>query len=90
MKRRQKISVVIPAKNEEKTIVWIVKGSRRYSDEVIVVDGHSKDRTRQLAQKAGAKVLVDHGRGKGDGLRVGIGKAKGDVLGFIDAYLSIK
>lgn len=84
-KTRLKVSVVIPAKNEEKTIARIVKGAKRYADEVIVVDGHSKDRTRQIAKKSGARVILDHGKGKGDGLRTAIAKARGNILVFIDA-----
>lgn len=85
MANHSRISVIIPAKNEEKTISAIVNGAKKYAHETIVVDGHSQDRTRKLAKKAGAKVYLDHGRGKGDGLRVGIQKSHGDILVFIDA-----
>lgn len=90
MKRSPKISVIIPAKNEERTIQWIVNGVKKYADETIVVDGYSADRTRLFAKKAGAKVVLDHRRGKGDGLKIGIQKAKGDILVFIDADGSSK
>jgi dolichol-phosphate mannosyltransferase len=80
-----KITVVIPTKNEEKTLEEIITKCQAHADEMLVVDGHSKDSTREIAQKLGVKVVLDHGKGKGDGLRVGINEANGDVLVFIDA-----
>jgi dolichol-phosphate mannosyltransferase len=56
-----------------------------YSDDVMVVDGHSSDRTAEIAGDLGAVVHRDNGRGKGDAIRVGISKAAGDILVFIDA-----
>ena len=84
-KLRMKITVVIPTKNEEKTLEEIITKCKAHADEMLVVDGHSKDSTREIAQKLGVKVVLDHGKGKGDGLRVGIHEANGDVLVFIDA-----
>jgi glycosyltransferase involved in cell wall biosynthesis len=84
-KLRMKVTVVIPTKNEEKTIEDIITRCKTHADEILVVDGHSKDSTREIAQKLGMKVVLDHGKGKGDGLRVGINEANGDVLVFIDA-----
>ena len=81
----KKITVVIPTKNEEKTIAEIINRCKVHGDEIMVVDGHSEDNTRAIAQKEGAKVVLDNGKGKGDGLRVGINEASGDVLVFIDA-----
>ena len=80
-----KVTAVIPAKNEEEGIEKIIKNVSRFVDEVLVVDGHSKDKTRQIAKEYGAKVVLDGGKGKGDGIRTGIRKAKGDIIVFIDA-----
>lgn len=80
-----KVTIVIPAKNEEHTIQEVIEGVRPYGDEILVVDGHSTDDTRKIALDLGARVELDHGRGKGDGIRTAIEKAKGDVLVFIDA-----
>lgn len=80
-----KVTVVIPAKNEGQTISEVIEGVRSYADEILVVDGHSTDDTRKIALEVGARVELDHGRGKGDGIRTAIEKAKGDVLVFIDA-----
>ena len=82
---QKKITVVIPTKNEEKTIEDILTQCKAYADEILVVDGHSTDNTRSIAQKHGVKVVLDHGNGKGDGVRVGIQEAEGDIIVFIDA-----
>jgi len=79
------ISVIICTKNEEQSIEGIIAGCQKYADEIIVIDGHSRDRTRELAQAMGAQVNLDHSRGKGDAIRTGISKATRDILVFIDA-----
>jgi len=80
-----KVSVVIPAKNEEEGIEKIIKGAQKHANEILVVDGRSTDMTRKIAKECGAKVVLDGGKGKGDGIRKGIRKAKGDIIVFIDA-----
>lgn len=80
-----KISVVIAAKNEGKTIQELVRKSKRYADEVLVIDGNSTDRTAMLAREAGARVYLDNRKGKGAAIRQGIAKAGGELLVFIDA-----
>lgn len=78
-------TVVISAKNEERTIGKIVEKSKKYADEILVVDGHSRDKTRKISEELGARVVLDNRKGKGDAIRVGIKEAKGDILVFIDA-----
>ena len=51
-----KISVVIPAHNEEKQIGKVVKETKKYVDKIIVVDDGSKDKTKELAKKNKAVV----------------------------------
>jgi dolichol-phosphate hexosyltransferase len=80
-----RISVVIPARDEEGLIGHIVDWVRPYADEILVVDGHSRDRTRDIAAEHGARVIVDHGKGKGEALRMAFDAAAGDILVFIDA-----
>ncbi len=80
-----KISVVIPAKNESVTIRDIIAKAKPFVDEVLVVDGHSTDSTREAAEQAGARVVLDHQKGKGDGIRVGIREVRGDIIVFMDA-----
>jgi len=80
-----KISVVIPAKNEAHTIGEVIRKSRPHAHEVLVIDGSSTDGTKQIAQEEGAKVVIDGGTGKGKAIRLGIDKASGDIIVFIDA-----
>ncbi len=80
-----RVTVVIPAKDEEGLIGEIVDSVKPYADEVLVVDGHSRDRTQAIAIEHGARVIQDNGRGKGEALRLSIDAATGDILVFIDA-----
>ena len=61
-----KFWAVIPAYNEEKSIGKIVKRTKKYIANVIVVDDGSKDKTKEIAEKSGAVVLrhvVNLGKG---------------------------
>lgn len=83
--KKVSITVIIPAKNEAEGIKHIIEQVKPYADEIIVVDGHSEDNTREIAGQHGAEVIMDNRKGKGDAYRVGITAAKGDILVFIDA-----
>ena len=64
--------VVIPAYNEERNISRIIKKTKRYVSEVIVVDDGSTDRTKQFGENAGAVVLRHIvNLGKGAALKTG-------------------
>ena len=80
-----RVSVVIPTLNEETTITSVIEGCRPYADEIIVVDGYSSDKTRQIAESLDVKVILDHKKGKGEALRSSIGHITGDIIVFIDA-----
>ena len=49
------------------------------------MDGHSKDRTREIAAEHGARVILDGGRGKGEALRLALREATHEIVVFIDA-----
>lgn len=80
-----KVVAVISAKNEEKSIGEVISEVKDFVDEVLIVDGHSQDRTREVSEKAGAKVILDSGKGKGDGVRTGLEQATGDIVVLMDA-----
>ncbi|OQB38028.1 MAG: Glycosyltransferase AglJ [Euryarchaeota archaeon ADurb.Bin165] len=63
---REQVCVLIPTLNEEPTIGLLIDRFHAlgYSD-VLVVDGNSIDKTREIALKSGAKVIVQKGKGKG-------------------------
>ena len=78
------VTVVIPSKNEAGLIGEIIDSVRPYGD-VLVIDGHSTDDTREIAQAHGARVVLDGGRGKGQAIRQSFKEATTDIVVFIDA-----
>jgi dolichol-phosphate mannosyltransferase len=79
------ISIVIPAKNEAETISDIVKSVLKYSNDVIVVDGSSVDKTAEYAKTAGARVVDIPPIGKGNALCGSIEHIKNQITVFMDA-----
>ena len=79
--KNMKVSVVIPAYDEEESIARVVKEfSKPYVDEVIVVDNNSTDRTAELAKRAGARVVKETKQGYGYAIQRGLREARGDVI----------
>ncbi|HZG58288.1 glycosyltransferase family 2 protein [Paenibacillus sp.] len=87
----QKLSVVIPAQNEEATIGAVIREARKIEPaEIIVVVNGSKDRTTSIAIEEGATVLHFAERlGNDVGRAIGAMAATGDVLLFIDGDFAI-
>ncbi|MBI2069794.1 MAG: glycosyltransferase family 2 protein [Elusimicrobia bacterium] len=75
-----KVSLVLPCLNEESGIRASLEKVPAFVDETIVVDGGSKDRTAQIAQGMGAKVIVERRRGYGLAHKVGFQAAQGDLV----------
>jgi len=87
MNNNIKISIIIPACNEARTIGSIVSKIRSlYSDfEIIVVNDGSTDDTAVIAKDAGAKVHNHpYNLGNGAAVKSGIRHASGDILVFMD------
>lgn len=84
-KAESKISIVIPTLDEEDTIAEIIEGCKPYGDEILVVDGHSRDRTKEVAENMGVKVILDNRKGKGEALRHVVNFVNGNIIVFIDA-----
>lgn len=83
-----KVSVIIPAFNEEDTVANVVEVIKKvkYVNEIIVVDDGSTDRTKELAEKAGAKVISHPTNlGKGSAIKTGFKETDSDIIAFIDA-----
>ena len=62
---KQKIKVIIPAYNEEKSIAKVINDIPDIVDEIIVISNNSNDKTEENAAKAGATVLLETRRGYG-------------------------
>lgn len=82
---KYKISLIIPAYNEEKSIDKTIKDFKEKVDEILVVNNSSKDKTGEVAQKAGAKVYTVHVGGYGDAIKYGCDKASGEILVIVEA-----
>ena len=67
----EKIAVLLPAYNEEVTIVKVIEDFRRVLPhaDIYVYDNNSKDKTNQLAREAGAIVRFEPRQGKGNVVR---------------------
>ena len=83
--KKPTVTIVISTKNEEKSIEEVLNSLKSYGDEILIVDGHSTDQTREIAERLGARAILDNGMGKGDGIRVAIENVNSDITVFIDA-----
>lgn len=89
-----KISVVIPAFNEEKLLAGTLESiqaaagafrRRGWECEVVVCDNHSTDRTGEIARAGGARVVFEPVNQIGRARNTGAAAATGDWLLFVDA-----
>ncbi len=85
---KNKISVVIPAKNEQQSIAKLIDSIQQLSVdilEIIVVNDASTDDTLSAAKQAGAKVISHpYSKGNGAAIKSGSREAKGDIIIFMD------
>jgi glucosyl-3-phosphoglycerate synthase len=102
-KRGLKISLAFPTLNEERTIgkeILVIRTELidRYPllDEIAVIDSSSRDKTRAVAERFGArvitskKILSKYGtwRGKGENLWKSLYALEGDIIVWVDADIS--
>ena len=81
-----KVSVIIPAINEEKTIEKTLRKILKEKPyEIIVVNGNSKDRTRLIARKYAKVITIKDKTWRSVLMNKGAEKAKGDWLLFLHA-----
>lgn len=85
--RGQRVSVVIPTLNEAENLPYVFDLLPADLHEVIVVDGHSTDGTREVARslRPGVRVVEQTGVGKGDALQTGFQACSGDIIVMLDA-----
>lgn len=75
----------MPAKNEAEGMNGILKTLAPFASTIIVVDGHSTDRTMEIARMAGAVCISDHGIGRGKAVRLGLDLVKTEIAVVVDA-----
>jgi len=94
----KKLSVLIPAYNEQATVVQLLdkvkSAATLLEKEIIVIDNNSRDNTNRLVsdwivknKDVSAKLLVEKIPGKGAAIRSGLKAARGDILIIQDADL---
>ena len=85
-----RIAVVIPALNEEESLPLVLAAlPRSRIAEIVVVDNGSRDRTAEVAERGGARVVHEPRRGYGSACLAGIAALSDiDVVTFVDADYS--
>lgn len=91
LRTHRRVTVVVPAMNEERNIGWVLEGLPECVTEVVVVDGYSVDRTVEVVREVrpDAVIVRQIGRGKGAALRTAFSVATGDYIVALDSDCSM-
>jgi glycosyltransferase involved in cell wall biosynthesis len=82
---RRSVSVIIPVLDEEASIGRVMAAiPRAIVDDIVVVDGGSRDRTVEVARAAGARVVVERRFGYGRACATGVRTVSSGILVFLD------
>lgn len=85
---KKNISIVIPARNEEKSLKILLKKFdkfKKYYEEIIIVDGKSVDKTISVAREFGCKIIKQKKLGYGDAIIQGVNQVKTKYFIIFDA-----
>lgn len=87
-----RVSIILPALKEEATIGKVIDeiprqalAQKGYDVSVLVVDGNSPDRTREIAKEKGAEVIIEPRKGKGRAMRTAFQAVDADFVFMLDA-----
>jgi len=90
--RQPKVSIILPALNEEATIGKVIDEIPRQAlaekgcdVSILVVDGNSSDRTRRIAREKGAEVIIEPRKGKGRAMQTAFQVVDADFVFMLDA-----
>jgi glycosyltransferase involved in cell wall biosynthesis len=89
---KYKLSVILNAYNEEVDLPECIASLKKMSIkpfEILVVDNGSKDRTAEVAKKAGAKVFTIKPRSRGLARDFGWKQAKGNIVAYLDSDMIV-
>jgi cellulose synthase/poly-beta-1,6-N-acetylglucosamine synthase-like glycosyltransferase len=78
------LSIIILAKNEAENLISLIPKLKKLSNDVLLIDGHSADNTKNICKKNNIRFYLDNNIGKGDAQRLGVSKAKNKNIIFID------
>ena len=83
---KEKIIVVIPRYNEEKTIEKVIRDFKKELPHarILVVDNNSTDKTQKKARKAGAEVVFEKKQGKGHAVQRSLEEFREDIFVLVD------
>lgn len=89
-RKKPKVSIIIPVKNDARVLERLLSSIRRQTYapiEIIVVDGHSKDNSREIAKSYGAHVILEkkHCCSPANARNEGVRHSTGDILAVLDA-----
>lgn len=84
MYKNKTVSLIVPVLNEEKGLRDLFKHIPSLIDEVMIVDGGSKDKTVELAKKHGAKVVIQKSKGYGAAYLEGFKATRADIIATVD------
>lgn len=84
------ITIVTPTLNSEKILANMLRSvfAQSYPKkvEVLIIDGGSKDKTREIARNFGARIIVDTRYGSAQAaMAIGLKEAKGELVAFVDS-----
>ncbi|WP_121666082.1 TIGR04283 family arsenosugar biosynthesis glycosyltransferase [Mesonia aquimarina] len=79
-----KLSIIIPVLNEASNLKKLLPGLTQESNEIIIVDGGCTDKSKQISEAFGAKVITAP-KSRAKQMNAGAKIAKGDVLFFVHA-----
>jgi len=84
---KPKITVLICAFNEENSLAGVLTKIPQWVDEIVLVDGHSSDKTVEIAKRIcpHIRIIYQNGIGKGDALKYGFKHSIGDIIVTLDA-----
>ena len=81
-----KVGILIPTLNEEESIGEIIDDFRKLGySRILVIDGNSTDKTREIAEEKGAEVIIQTGKGKGQAVKEAFQYMDDDIVVMIDA-----
>jgi len=81
----KEVCILIPTLNEEDSIGRIIRDFKTNGFEnILVIDGNSTDSTREIAEREGARVEVQRGKGKGTAVRQAFELIKEEMIVIID------
>jgi len=78
------VCILIPTLNEENAIGGVIDGFKGKGYRIVVIDGNSQDRTREIAKNKGAEVIIQTGKGKGNALKEAFNYIDNEIVVVID------